>query len=106
MALTNLFRTTRTKDLRLRLIHPTRAKRDTHTCPRVTLDGLQLYVGGHRRRVDPAPPTSWVAYHQAGALMYILWDAFADGENQALNANVTWPEPLRPRPRHRCRCGW
>ena len=30
--------------------------------------------------------------------MYILWDVLADGEHQACNADVAWPEPLRPRP--------
>ena len=54
-ALVNLFHTTGTRDPRLRLIHPTRAKQDAHTGPRVTLGGLHLHVGGYRRKGDPAP---------------------------------------------------
>ena len=32
------------------------------------------------------------------ALIYILCDVLVDGEYQAPNADVVWPEPLRPRP--------
>ena len=30
--------------------------------------------------------------------MYILRDVLLDGEHRAPNADVAWPEPLRPRP--------
>ena len=41
----------------LRLVHPTRAKQDAHTGPRVTPDGLHLHVRGYRRRGSLSPPT-------------------------------------------------
>ena len=48
-ALVHLFHTTGTRDPRLRLVHPTRAKQDAHTGQRVTSDGLHPNVGGYRR---------------------------------------------------------
>ena len=97
-ALVNLFHTTGTRNLRLRLIHRTRAKQDAHTGPRVTPDGLPLHVGGYRRQCNLSPPTQGVAYHPPAALMYILRDVLVDGKHQAPNADVAWPEPLRARP--------
>ena len=41
------------------------------------------------------------AYHPSVALLYILRDVPADVEHQAPNADVAWPEPLRPRPHAR-----
>ena len=97
-ALVHLFHTTGTRDCRLRLIHPTRAKQDAHTGPRVTPDGLYLHVGGYRRRGSLSPPTQGAAYHPPAALLYILGDVLAEGEHQEPNADVAWPEPLCPRP--------
>ena len=97
-ALVNLFHTTGTRDPRLRLIHPTRAKQDDHTGPRVTPDCLHLHAGGYRRKGDPAPPTRGVAYQPPAALMYILQDVLVDGKHRVPNADVAWPEPLHPRP--------
>ena len=97
-ALAHLFHTTGTRDPRLRLVHPTRAKQDTHTGPRVTPDGLHLHVGGYRRRDGLSPPTRGAADHPPAALMYILRDVLAESEHKQPNADVAWPEPLRPRP--------
>ena len=97
-ALAHLFHTTGTRDPRLRLVHPTRAKQDAHTGPRVTPDGLHLHVGGYRRRDGLSPPTRGAAYHPPAALRYILCDVLAESEHQEPNADVAWPEPLRPRP--------
>ena len=36
--------------------------------------------------------------HLLSPLLYILCDVVADREHQATNADVAWPEPLRPRP--------
>ena len=94
----HLFHTTGTQDPRLRLVHPTRAKQDAHTRPRVTPDSLHLNVGGYRRRGGLSPPTRGAAYHPPAALMYILHDVLADSEQREPNADVAWPEPLRPRP--------
>ena len=77
---------------------PTRAKQDAHTGPRVTPDGLHLHVGGYRRRGGLPPPTRGAAYHPPAALMYILRNVLAESEHQEPNADVAWPEPLRPRP--------
>ena len=64
------------------------------TGPRVTPGGLHLHVGGYRRKGDLPPPTRGVAYHPPAALVYILRDVLVDGEHQAPNADVVWPEPL------------
>ena len=79
-------------------LHLTRAKQDTHTGQRVTRDVLYLHVGGYRRLGSLSPPTQGAAYHQPGALMYILRDVLADGKHQAPNADVARLEPLRPQP--------
>ena len=97
-ALIYLFHTTGTRDPRLRLVHPTRAKQDAHTGPRVTLDGLHLHVGGYRRRGSLSAPSQGAAYHQPAALLYILGDVLTDGEHQEPSADVAWPEPLCPWP--------
>ena len=97
-ALVHLFHTTGTQDPRLRLVHPTRAKQDAHTGPRVTPDGLHFHVGGYRRQGSLSPPTQGAAYHPPAALLYIPRDLLADGEHQEPNADVAWPEPLCPRP--------
>ena len=49
-AFVHLFNTTGTQDPRLRLVHPTRAKQDANTGPRVTPEDLYLHVKGYRRR--------------------------------------------------------
>ena len=95
-ALVHLFHTTGTRDPRLRLVHPTRAKQDAHSGPRVTLDGLHLHVGGYCRRGSLSPPTPGAAYHPPAALIHILHDVLAESEHQEPNADVAWPEPLRP----------
>ena len=77
---------------------PTLPKLDAHTGPRVTPDGLHLHVGGYCRRDGLSPPTRGAAYHPPAALMYILRDVLADSEHQKPNADVAWPELLRPRP--------
>ena len=64
----------------------------------MTPDGLHLHVGGYRRRGGLSPPTRGAAYHPPAALMYILHDVLAKSEHQEPNADVAWPEPLRPRP--------
>ena len=97
-ALVHLFHTTSTQDPRLRLVHRTRAKQDAHTGPRVTSDGLHLHVGGYRRPGSLSPPTQGAAYHPPAALLCILRDVLADGEQQEPNADVAWPKPLCPRP--------
>ena len=94
----HLFHTTGTRDPRLRLFHPTRAKQDAHSGPRVTPDGLHLHVGGYRRRGGLSAPTRGAAYQPPAALMYILQDVLAEREHREPNADVGWPEPLRPRP--------
>ena len=66
--------------------------------PRVTLDGLHLHVAGYRRRGGLSPPTRGAVYHPPAALMYILHDVLAESEHREPNADVAWPEPLRPRP--------
>ena len=96
--LVHLFHTTGTQDPRLRLVHPTRARQDAHTGPRVTPDGLHLHVGGYCRRGGLSPPTRGVAYQLPAARMYILHDVLADSEHREPNADAAWPEPLRPRP--------
>ena len=98
-ALVHLFHTTGTRDPRLRLVHPTRAKQDAHTGPRVTSEGLHLHVGGYRRRGSLSPPSQGAAYHPPVALLYNLRDVLANGEHQEPIADVAWPEPLCPRPR-------
>ena len=100
-ALVHLFHTTGTRDPRLRLVHPTRAKKDAHTGPRVTPDGLHLHVWGYRPRGSLSPPTQGAAYHPTAALLYILRDVIADAEHQEPNADVAWPEALCPRPHAR-----
>ena len=75
-----------------------RAIQDANTCPQVTLDGLHLQVGGYRCQGSLSPPTLGAAYHPPAAPLYIIRDVLADGEHQAPNADVAWPEPLRPRP--------
>ena len=97
-ALVHLFHTTGTQDPHLRLVYPTRAEQDAHTGQRVTPDGLHLHVGGYRRRGGLSPPTRGAAYHPPAALMYILHDVLAEGEHREPNADVAWPEPLRPGP--------
>ena len=97
-ALVHLFHTSGTRDPRLRLVQPTRAKQDAHTGPRVTPDGLHLHVGGYCRRGGLSPPMRGAAYHPPAALMYILHDVLAESEHREPNGDVAWPEPLRPRP--------
>ena len=82
---------------RLSLVQPTRAKQDTHIGPRVTPDGLHLHVGGNRRRGSLSPPTQGAVYQPPAALLYILSDVLANGEQQEPNADVAWPGPLCPR---------
>ena len=65
-ALVHLFHTTGTRDPQLRLVHPTRAKQDTHTGPRVTPDGLHLHVGVFRRRGSLSPPPAGGGIPPAG----------------------------------------
>ena len=96
-ALVHLFHTTGTRDPLLRLPHPTRARHHAHTGPRVTPDGLHLHVGGYGRRGGLSPPTRGAAYHPPAVLMYILRDVLAQSEHREPNADVAWPEPLRPR---------
>ena len=96
--LAHVFHTTGTRDPRLRLVQPTRAKQDAHTGPRVTPDGLHLHVRGYRRRDGLSRPTRGAAYHPPAALMYILRDVLPESEHQKPNADVAWPEPLHPRP--------
>ena len=50
---------------------------------------------GYSRQGILSPSTQGAAYHPPAALMYILRDVVADGEQQAPNADVAWPEPLR-----------
>ena len=78
--------------------HPSRAKQDAHTGPRVTPGGLHLHVGGYRRRGSLSLPTQGAAYQPPAALLYILRDVLAEGEHQEPHADVAWPEPLCPRP--------
>ena len=63
----------------------------------MTLDDLHLHVAGYRRQGSLTPPAQGAAYHPRALLMYTLRDVLADGEHQAPNADVAWPEPLRPR---------
>ena len=75
-----------------------KSSHNTNTGPQVTSDDLHLQVGGYRCQGSLSPPTQGAAYHQLPALLYILRDALADSEHQKLNADVAWPQPLRPRP--------
>ena len=97
-ALVNLFHTPRTRDPRLRLLDPMRAKQDAHTGPRVIPDGLHLHVGSYYRQGIVSPPAQAAAYHPPAALMYINRNVLMDGKQQEPNADVAWLEPLRPRP--------
>ena len=63
-ALVDFSQTTGTRDPRLRLIHPSRAKQDAQTGPQVSSDGLHLHVGGYRRQGSLSPPTQRAAYHR------------------------------------------
>ena len=81
-ALVHLFHTTGTRDPRPRLVHPTRAKQDAHTGPRVTPDGLHPHVRGYRRRGGLSPPTREATYHLPAALMHILHDVLAESEQR------------------------
>ena len=94
----HLFHTTGTRDPRLRLVQPTRAKQDAHTGPRVTLDGLHLHVGGYCCQGSLSPPAQRAAYHPLAALLYVLREILPDVEHQEPNADVGWHEPLYPRP--------
>ena len=97
-ALVHLFHTTGTRDPCLRLVHPTRPKQDADTGPRVTPDDLHLHVWGQRRRGGLSLLTPGAAYHPPAALVYIPHDVLAESEHREPNADVAWPEPLRPRP--------
>ena len=97
-ALVHPFHTTGTRDPRLRLVNPRRAKQDAHTGTRVTPDGLHLHIGGYCRLGSLSPLTQGTAYHPSAALLYILREVLAEGEHQEPNADVAWPEPLCPRP--------
>ena len=97
-ALVHLFHTTSTRDPCLRLVHAMRAKQDTQPGPWVTPDGLHLHVGGYSCRGSLSPPTRGAAYHPPAAVMYILHDVLAESKHNEPNADVAWPEPLRPRP--------
>ena len=55
-ALVHLFHTIGMPDPRLRLVHPTRARQDAHTGPRVTPDGLYIHVGATAVRAVCPPP--------------------------------------------------
>ena len=96
-ALVHLFHTTGTRDSRLRLVHPTRAKQDAHTGPRMTPDGLHLLVGGYCRQGSLSPQKQGAAYHPTAALLLVLRDVLAASEHQEPSADVAWPEPLCPR---------
>ena len=61
-------------------------------------DSPHLHVEGYRCQGNLPPPTQGAAYHPPAALMYILREVRVDGEHQATNADLAWPEPLRPRP--------
>ena len=97
-ALVHLLHTTGTRDPRLRLVHPTRARQDANTGPRVSPGGLHLRIGGYRHQGSLPPPTQGAAYHPPAARLYVLRDVLADGEQQEPKADVTWPEPLCPQP--------
>ena len=103
--LVHLFHTTRKRDPRLRLAQSTRAKQDAHTGLQVTSDSLYLHFGGYSRQDSQSPPKQGAAYHPPAALLSILREVLADGEHQEPNADVAWPEPLRPRP-HAPTPGW
>ena len=104
--LVHLFHTTGTPDPRLRLVHPTRAKQEAHSGPRVTPDGLHLHVRGYRRRGSLSPPTRGAAYHPLAALMYILHDVLAKASTKNLTRMCRGPDPCAPGPTRRRRCGW
>ena len=97
-ALFHLFHTTGTRGPRSRLFHPTRAKQHAHIGPQVTPDGLHFHVGGYRHQGSLSSPTQGAAYNPTAALLYILSDVLADSEHQEPNADVAWPQPLRPQP--------
>ena len=64
----------------------------------MTADGLHLHVGGYCCKGGLSTPSQGAAYLPSTALLYILRAVLVDSEHQALNADVAWPEPLRPRP--------
>ena len=89
-AMVSLFHIAGTRGPRLRFVHPTRAKQDSNTGPRVTQDGLHFHMGRYRRKGDLIPPTQGVAYHPPAALLHILSDILV---NRALVAMALPQDP-------------
>ena len=78
--------------------HPAHeAKRYAHTGPKVTLDGLHLHVGGYHRQGSLSPPRRGLhtTQRRPSCTFSALYSRTA---TQAPNADVAWPEPLRPQP--------
>ena len=105
-ALVHLFHTTGTRNPRLRLVHPTRAKQDAHTGPRVTLDGLHLHVGNYCRQGGLSPPRGG----QRTTRRQPSCTSSATYSRKASTRSITrmWhgPSPCAPGPTRRRRCGW
>ena len=62
----------------------------------MTPDGLHLHVRSYDGKDNLSPPARGVAYHPRAALMYVPRNVLVDGAHQASDADVVWPEPLRP----------
>ena len=105
-ALVHLFHTTGTRDLRLRLFHPTRAKQDAHTGLRVNPDGLHLHFGGYRRRGGLSPPTR--GRRTTRRQPSCTSSATYSRKESTKSLTRTWhgPSPCAPGPTRRRRCGW
>ena len=105
-ALVHLFHTTGTRDPRLRLVHPTRAKQDAHTGPQVTPDGLHLHVGGYRRGAAYLPPRGGRRTTRWGPSCTSSTTYSWKASTESLTRIWRGPSPCAPGPTCRRRCGW
>ena len=104
-ALVHLFHTTGTRDPRLRLVQPTRAKQDAHTGPRGTPDGLHLHVGGYRRQGGLSPPHGGRRTTRQQPSFTSSTTYSRKASTESLTRMWRGPSPCAPRPTRRRRCG-
>ena len=106
-ALAHLFHTTGTRDPRLRLVHPTRAKQDAHTGPRVTPDGpAPPRPGATAARTACPPPRG--GRRTTRQRPSCTSSATYSRKASTKSPTRTWrgQSPYAPGPTRRCRCGW
>ena len=105
-ALVHLFHTTGTRDPHLRLVHPTRAKQDAHTGPRVTPDGLHLHAGATAAGAAYPPPRGGrrTTRRRPSCKSSTTYSRKASTKN--LTRMWRGPNPCAPGPTRRRRCGW